>query len=141
MEKHHGTLAANSFIKNNYKETPEFHKHNDTAMKHYRSYVKMASTSEEIESIDEITTTGNKAEEFVKKEGDSLTETGETLKVNKESLNRVATTVVDEVTKAALARIVVGLSGTNLKENKGNETTGHGVTTSQVGGGVGVVKS
>jgi len=90
---------------------------------------------------DEITTTGNKAEEFVKKEGDSLTKTGETLKVNQESLNRVATTVVDEATKAALARILEGLSGTNLKENEGNETTGHGVTTSQVGSGVGVVKS
>jgi hypothetical protein len=87
----------------------------------------------------EITTTGNKAEEFVKKEGDSLTKTRETLKVNQESLNRVAT---DEATKAALARIVGGLSGTNLEENEGNKTTGHGVTTPQVGGGgVGVVKS
>ncbi len=85
--------------------------------------------------VDEVTTTGNKAEEFVKKEGDSLTKTGETLKVNQESLNRVATTVVDEATKAALARIVGGLSGTNLKENEGNEATGHGVTAPQVGGG------
>ena len=85
--------------------------------------------------VDEITTTGNKAEEFVKKEGDSLTKTGETLKVNQESLNRVATTVVNEATKAALARIVGGLSGTNLEENGGGKTTGHGVTAPQVGGG------
>lgn len=48
MEKHHGNLAANSFIKNNHQETPEFHKHNDTAMKHYRSYVKMASKQEDV---------------------------------------------------------------------------------------------
>ena len=86
--------------------------------------------------VDEITTTGNKAEEFVKKEGDSLTKTGETLKVNQESLNRVATTVVNEATKAALAGIVGGLSGTNLEEKHKDETTGHGVTTPQLGGGV-----
>jgi hypothetical protein len=48
MEKHHGTLAANSFIKNNHQETSEFHKHNDTAMKHYRSYLKLASKQEDV---------------------------------------------------------------------------------------------
>ena len=86
--------------------------------------------------VDEITTTGIEAGKFAKKEDDSLTKTGETLKVNQESLNRVATTVVDEATKAALAGIVGGLSGTNLEENGGGKTTGHGVTTPQVGGGV-----
>ncbi len=92
---------------------------------------------------DEATIVGEKAEEFVKKENGSLIRTQETLEANKEGLKRVeevevqntAVSVVDETTKAALASIIGGLVGTNMEENRKDETTGHGVTTPQVGGG------
>ena len=91
-----------------------------------------------------ITIIGEEAEEFVKKENDSLTRTRGTLEANKEGLKRVeevgvqntAVSVVDETTKAALASIIGGLGGTNMEEKRKDETTGHGVTTPQVGGGV-----
>jgi hypothetical protein len=96
---------------------------------------------------DEATIVGEKAKEFVKKENGSLTGTQETLEANKEGLKRVeeveevevkntAVSVVDETTKAALASIIGGLVGTNMEENRKDETTGHGVTTPQVGGRV-----
>jgi hypothetical protein len=88
-----------------------------------------------------ITTIGEKAEEFVKKEKDSLTRTQETLKANEEGLKRVEevevqnTVRVDETTKAALASIIVDLGGTKMEDNHKGETTSHGVTAPQVGGG------
>jgi len=95
---------------------------------------------------DEATIVGEKAKEFVKKENGSLTGTQETLEANKEGLKRVeeveevevkntAVSVVDETTKAALASIIGGLGGTEMEEKHKDETTGHGVTTPQVGGG------
>lgn len=90
-----------------------------------------------------ITIIGEEAEKFVKKENDSLTRTQGTLEANKEGLKRVeevevqnTASVVDETTKAALASIIGGLGGTNMEEKRKDETTGHGVTTPQVGGGV-----
>ncbi len=92
---------------------------------------------------DEATIVGEKAEEFVEKENDSLTRTQGTLGVNKEGLKRVkevevkntAASVVDEATKAALANIIGGLGGTKMEEKHKDETTDHGVTKPQVGGG------
>jgi hypothetical protein len=51
MEKHHGSLAAKEFIKNKFKENDVFRKHNNTAMKHYDSYLNLKK--EEVEQVKE----------------------------------------------------------------------------------------
>jgi hypothetical protein len=51
MEKHHGSLAAKEFIKNKNKENDVFRKHNNTAMKHFVSYLNLKK--EEVEQVKE----------------------------------------------------------------------------------------
>ena len=41
MEKHYGSLASKEFFKNKMKENDIFRKHNNTAMKHYDSYLNL----------------------------------------------------------------------------------------------------
>lgn len=88
---------------------------------------------------DEVTAVGVEAEEFAKKEAASLERTGGTLVANQEALERVdavtqvATSTVDEATKAALAGVVGSLSGTSMEHTDDANLT-HGVTVPQVSG-------
>jgi hypothetical protein len=108
----------------------------------FKKYLPDPKEVKQKEGDNKITIIGEKAKEFVKKEDNSLIRTQETLKANKEGLQRVvevgvqntAVSVVNETTKEALASIIGSLGGINMKESK-DEANGHGVATRQVDGG------